>query len=101
VRRAEKAGRRTRKAIAKAEKYVAYSQRHYGAGDRKTLNARGHLADAYHEAGRTGEAIAMLEQIAADSEGIFGPDHEETLFCLSRATAPRRRSRSAAAVLGS
>ena len=67
----EKAGRRTRKAVAKAEKYVAYSQRHYGAGDRKTLNARTYLADAHHEAGRTSEATAMLEQIAADSERLL------------------------------
>ena len=44
-----------------------------------TLTARGNLAVSYWSAGRTGEAIALHEQVAADTERLLGPDHPDTL----------------------
>jgi Tetratricopeptide repeat len=43
-----------------------------------TLIARGNLAMAYGTAGRTAEAIPLLEQTLADSERILGADHPRT-----------------------
>jgi Tetratricopeptide repeat len=36
------------------------------------------LGNSYQAAGRTGEAIAILEQVAADRERLLGPDHPDT-----------------------
>lgn len=44
-----------------------------------TLTARNGLARSYWSAGRTGEAIAIQERLAADFERILGPDHPDTL----------------------
>jgi hypothetical protein len=40
-----------------------------------TLTARSNLAMSYWQAGRTTDAIAILERVAADSERILGPSH--------------------------
>jgi hypothetical protein len=40
---------------------------------------RNNLADAYRDAGRTDETIALHEQTLAARERILGPDHPETL----------------------
>ena len=45
-----------------------------------TLTAQHNLADSYHSVGRTGEAIAIFERVAADRERLIGPDHPHTLF---------------------
>jgi serine/threonine protein kinase/tetratricopeptide (TPR) repeat protein len=46
-----------------------------------TLNSRNNLAMAYLDAGRTAEAIALLEPTLARKESKFGPDHPDTLTC--------------------
>jgi len=43
-----------------------------------TLISRNNLAMAYQDAGRTVEAIALLEQALADSERLLGTDHPNT-----------------------
>ena len=41
--------------------------------------ARGNLANAYRDAGRTAEAITLHEQNLADRERVLGADHPYTL----------------------
>ena len=49
-----------------------------------TLESRNDLAIAYRAAGRTDEAIAMLEAIAESAtRRRCGPDHPDTLTCRS------------------
>jgi hypothetical protein len=43
-----------------------------------TLSSRNNLAEAYQAAGRTSEAIALLETNLADRERVLGPDHPDT-----------------------
>ena len=44
-----------------------------------TLRARANLAVSYWSAGRTDEAIALLEAVAADRARLLGPEHPSTL----------------------
>lgn len=44
-----------------------------------TLTSRNNLARAYQAAGRTAEAIPLLERTLADRERVLGPDHPHTL----------------------
>ena len=44
-----------------------------------TLRSRNNLAYAYQVAGRTAEAIPLLERTLADFERVLGPDHPNTL----------------------
>ncbi|MFE7077443.1 tetratricopeptide repeat protein [Streptomyces sp. NPDC057620] len=50
-----------------------------GVAARGILAARGGLAICYWEAGRAGEAVALLEQVVADHERLLGDDHPDTL----------------------
>ncbi|MEU8670751.1 tetratricopeptide repeat protein, partial [Streptomyces anulatus] len=50
-----------------------------GAEHPNTLTARGNLATSYRQAGRTGEAIELLETVAADTERLLGAEHPNTL----------------------
>jgi hypothetical protein len=43
------------------------------------MTARANLAVSYQEAGRTSEAIALLEQVVADRKRLFGNNHPSTL----------------------
>jgi hypothetical protein len=43
-----------------------------------TLRAQASLAASYRQAGRTGEAITILEKVAADRVRILGPEHPDT-----------------------
>jgi Tetratricopeptide repeat len=43
------------------------------------LSSRNSRAKAYLAAGRTAEAITLLEQNLADREQVLGPDHPGTL----------------------
>ena len=45
-----------------------------------TLASRNNLANAYQDAGRLDEAIALHEQTLEDSTRILGPDHPDTLI---------------------
>jgi hypothetical protein len=44
-----------------------------------TLASCDTLSLVYEAAGRTGEAIALYEQVLADRERVLGPDHPDTL----------------------
>jgi hypothetical protein len=44
-----------------------------------TLTARANLADTYRQAGRTNDAITLLEQVVADSERLLGAEHPHTV----------------------
>ncbi|MFB7374100.1 tetratricopeptide repeat protein [Streptomyces sp. NPDC056222] len=48
----------------------------------ETLLSRGNLPTSYVQAGRTGEAIDVLEQVAADCARVLGDDHPDTLHVL-------------------
>jgi len=43
------------------------------------LFSRNNLGNAYRAAGRTAEAITLLEQNLADRERVLGADHPDTL----------------------
>ncbi|WP_425581221.1 tetratricopeptide repeat protein [Streptomyces sodiiphilus] len=60
---------------------------HLGPHHPDTLLARGNLATSYADAGRTTEAIALLEQVLADRERVLGAEHpgtEATRAALAR-----------------
>jgi len=50
-----------------------------GAEHPDTLTARANLADSYGQAGRTNDAITLLEQVVADSERLLGAEHPDTV----------------------
>ena len=50
-----------------------------GADHPGALASRNGLAGAYESAGRLGEAIPLLEEVAADSARVLGEDHPDTL----------------------
>jgi tetratricopeptide (TPR) repeat protein len=63
------------------------------------LNARDGLATAYHAAGRTADAIPLVQQILAAREGLLGADHPSTLTARNNlASAYRTTGRPAAAI---
>ncbi|HEY6278171.1 MAG TPA: tetratricopeptide repeat protein [Streptosporangiaceae bacterium] len=61
------------------ERLVADQERLLGHDHPDTLAARNNLANAYQDAGRTGEAIPLHQQTLAARERILGPDHPHTL----------------------
>lgn len=65
--------------LATAQITLRHAERVLGPGHPHTLTTRDHLALAYHYAGRSGEAIAILEPLLADHERILGVEHPETL----------------------
>jgi tetratricopeptide (TPR) repeat protein/transcriptional regulator with XRE-family HTH domain len=66
-------------AIAAAEPLAVECDRLLGADHPDTLSACVNLAHAYRAAGRTSEAILLLERTLADRERILGGDHPDTL----------------------
>ena len=69
----------SRPALDLATRTVSLSTGLLGPEHPDTLAARGNLAFSYRVAGRTGEAIAIEEQVAADRERLLGPEHPDTL----------------------
>jgi len=65
--------------LATAQITLRHAERVLGPEHPHTLTTRDHLALAYHYAGRSGEAIAILEPLLADHERILGVEHPETL----------------------
>ena len=64
-----------------------------------TLRARNNLAMAYRAAGRTAEAIPLLERTLADCERVLGTDHTDTLTTRNNlAMAYRAAGRTAEAI---
>ena len=71
-----------------------------GAEHPNTLASRYNLANAYQAAGRTEDAIAILEPLLADLERVLGAEHPNTLRTRGnladayQAGGPHRRTRS-------
>ena len=49
------------------------------SSDEVALEGANAIAQAYDSAGRLGEAIALFEEVVADSVRVLGPDHSDTL----------------------
>ncbi|MCB0975558.1 MAG: tetratricopeptide repeat protein, partial [Actinobacteria bacterium] len=47
-----------------------------------TLRARGNLATSYWSAGRTNDAIELMEQVVASAPDVLGADHPHTALFL-------------------
>ncbi|MEI5100926.1 tetratricopeptide repeat protein [Streptomyces sp. PmtG] len=58
---------------------ITESERMLGGEHPDTLTARANLASSYWRAGRTGEAIELLERVVADRERLLGGEHPDTL----------------------
>ncbi|MEU1456942.1 tetratricopeptide repeat protein, partial [Streptomyces avermitilis] len=54
--------------------------------------ARSNLAAFCWEAGRTGEAIGLLEQVVADCERVLGDDHPSTLAARNHLAVSYRQA---------
>ena len=63
-----------------------------GADHPETLTSRNNLANAYQDAGRLNEAIALYEQALTDSTHILGPNHLYTLAAQSNLASAYRDS---------
>ncbi|WP_197358749.1 tetratricopeptide repeat protein, partial [Streptomyces clavuligerus] len=50
-----------------------------GPNHRDTLTTRANLAASHQQAGRTEEAIELLEQVLTARERVLGPNHRDTL----------------------
>ena len=72
-------GDSTELAILAAEPLVADCERMLGANHPDTLAARLNVAHAYQAAGRTADAIPLLERTLADSERVLGAGHPDTV----------------------
>jgi hypothetical protein len=57
---------------------LADRERLVGAGHPDTLTSRNNLAIAYRAAGRTADAIPLLQRTLADFERLVGADHPST-----------------------
>jgi len=67
------------RATAAAGTAVDAATDHLGPEHPHTLAALANLGASYRPAGRTAEAIAIEEQVVADSERVQGPEHPDTL----------------------
>jgi hypothetical protein len=60
------------------ERTLADCERVLGASHPDTLMSRRNLATAYHAAGRTVAATALLQRTLADCERVLGAHHPDT-----------------------
>ena len=80
--------------LALATQAVSVSTARLGPDHRDTLIALETLASSYQSAGRTGEAIAILEQLAADLERLLGPDQPSLPWPTWLSATGRRSARA-------
>ena len=86
-------------AIAIGEPLTADLERLLGPSHPDTLDIRSSLAAAYHAAGRTADAIPLVQQVLAARERLLGADHPSTLASRNNlASAYRATGRPAEAV---
>nr|BEK63615.1 FxSxx-COOH system tetratricopeptide repeat protein [Kitasatospora purpeofusca] len=74
-------------AVTHWQHLTADAERILGDDHPDTLIARGNLASAYWQAGRTGEAIVLEERVTADRERLLGDDHPNTLIARGNLAA--------------
>jgi tetratricopeptide (TPR) repeat protein len=67
------------RSLATARIILRHAERVLDAEHPATLTSRRHLAMAYYNTGRVGEAMAILEALLADSKRILGAEHPDTL----------------------
>ncbi|HEY1320811.1 MAG TPA: tetratricopeptide repeat protein, partial [Streptosporangiaceae bacterium] len=85
--------------IATGEPLAADLYRLLGPDDPDTIRTRTDLARAYHQTGRIGDAIPLVEQVLAARERLFGADHPGTLTSRNNlASAYRTTGRAADAI---
>jgi tetratricopeptide (TPR) repeat protein len=65
--------------LATAQAILERAERVLGSDHPDTLTSRQHLAGAYYNTGRVGEAMAILEQLLTNTERILGTEHRTTL----------------------
>ena len=86
-------------AIAIGERLIPGLERLLGPDHPDTMNARNRLAAAYHAAGRTADAIPLVQQTLAARERLLGADHPSTLASRNNlASAYRAAGRPAEAI---
>ncbi len=86
-------------AIAIGERLIPSLERVLGPDHPDTMNARNRLAAAYHAAGRTADAIPLVQQTLAARERLLGADHPSTLASRNNlASAYRAAGRPAEAI---
>jgi hypothetical protein len=86
-------------AIAIGEPLTVDLERLLGPDHPDTISARNSLATAYHAAGRTADAIPLVQQILAARERLLGADHPSTLASRNNlASAYRATGRPAEAI---
>ena len=85
--------------IAIGEPLTADLERLLGPSHPDTLDIRSSLAAAYHAAGRTADAIPLVQQVLAARERLLGADHPSTLASRNNlASAYRATGRPAEAI---
>jgi hypothetical protein len=86
-------------AIAIGEQLTVDLERTLGSDHPDTLKARNTLAVAYHTAGRTADAVPLVERTLAARERLLGADHPSTLASRNNlARAYRAAGRPADAI---
>jgi tetratricopeptide (TPR) repeat protein len=83
-------------AIVFGEPLAAHLDRMLGPDHPDTLSVRNSLATAYHAAGRTADAIPVIEQILAARERLLGADHPSTLAARNNLASAYRTAGQAA-----
>ncbi|HWS37157.1 MAG TPA: tetratricopeptide repeat protein [Actinoplanes sp.] len=79
-------------AVGYWEQMTTDAVRLLGSEDPSTLTARGSLASAYWQAGRTADATGLLEQVAAARARVLGAEHPSTLTAHANLGASYRKA---------
>jgi len=72
-------GDSAQQAILMGEPLIRDRERLLGPDHPDSMASRDHLASAYRDAGRTGEATTLHEQTLAARERLLGPDHPDSM----------------------
>ena len=93
-------GDATPHAIAIGEPLTADLERLLGPEHPDTVRARSDLARAYHQAGRVGDAVPLVEQVLTAREQLFGAEHAKTLTARNNLASAYRATGRAAEAIG-
>ncbi|MGB4105646.1 MAG: tetratricopeptide repeat protein, partial [Candidatus Microthrix parvicella] len=56
-----------------------FAHKFLGVDHPDTLTARANLASSYRQAGRTNDAITLLQEVVDRQDGVIGPDHPDAV----------------------
>ncbi|MFI5648975.1 tetratricopeptide repeat protein [Kitasatospora sp. NPDC051705] len=79
-------------ATAHWQHLAAAAQHALGPHHPQTLTARSNLATSHQQAGRTQEAIDLLQQVLTDYERVVGPHHPHTLTARNNLASSYRQA---------